>query len=75
MAFRFRPVFNLVAGLHFIIFYFLSLWVVRPLAFADRLIFKLAHNVLKLQEVGDFYLNCAYEERMFVPPQNCHTKH
>ena len=34
-----------------------------------------AYNVLQLQEVGDFYHKCSYGERMFVPPQNCHTKH
>jgi len=32
-------------------------------------------NVLQLQEVGGFYHKCSYEERMFVEPQNCHTKH
>ena len=32
-------------------------------------------DVLQLQEVGDFYHKCSYEERMFLPPQNCHTKH
>jgi len=32
-------------------------------------------NVLRLGEGGDFYHKCSYEERMFVEPQNCHTKH
>jgi hypothetical protein len=36
---------------------------------------RLAYNGLQLQEVGDFYHKCSYEERMFVEPQNCHTKH
>jgi hypothetical protein len=30
---------------------------------------------LQLQEVGDFYHKCSYEEQMFVPPHNYHTKH
>jgi len=30
---------------------------------------------LQLQEVGDFYHKCSYEERKFVESQNCHTKH
>jgi hypothetical protein len=33
------------------------------------------HNVLQLQEVGDFYHKTSYEALMFVEPQNCHTKH
>jgi hypothetical protein len=36
---------------------------------------RMTPNGLQLQEVGDFYYKCSYEERMFVEPQNCHTKH
>jgi hypothetical protein len=41
--------------------YFLSHWVVSPLAFADRLGFyfvELAHNGFGLGEGGDFYHKC-----------------
>ncbi len=36
---------------------------------------QVAGNGFGLGEVGDFYHICSYEERMFVEPQNCHTKH
>jgi len=65
MAFRCRPVFEVVSGLHFI-FLFLSVvkdcqeWSKLNLSacMSTRSFFKLAHNGLQLQEVGDFYRKC-----------------
>ncbi len=51
--------------LHTIFFY-------QTLYFFD---FCLSGIGLRLKDVGDFYHKCSCEERMFVEPQNCHTKH
>ncbi len=36
---------------------------------------KIGHNVSQLQEVGDFYHKCSYEELHFKYKINFHMKH